>query len=177
MAEYLPTGEKPKLLDQVRAKLRLLHYAWPTEKSYVNWIVRYLRFHRDAYGGVWVHPLKMGKPEIEEFLSDLAVKHNVARSTQNQAFSALLFLYRKVLNVELPMIEALRAAERRRIPVVLSRTEVRALLGAIEPARKPWMRNRLSAWRSRAAAAWCPPAGSTNGRSSTLGPNRRITST
>ena len=99
MAEYLPTGEKPKLLDQVRAKLRLLHYAWPTEKSYVNWIVRYLRFHRDAYGGVWVHPLKMGKPEIEEFLSDLAVNRNVARSTQNQAFSALLFLYRKVLHV------------------------------------------------------------------------------
>ena len=94
--------------------------------------MRYLRFHRDVRGGLWVHPLEMGKQEIEEFLSYLAVARNVSRSTQNQAFSALLFLYRNVLDVELPMIEALRAAERRRLPVVLSRSEVRRLLRAIE---------------------------------------------
>ena len=78
-----------KLMDQVRAKLRLLHYAWDTEKSYVRWIERYLVFHKR--GPVWRHPNEMGRVEIEQFLTHLAKDRHVSASTQNQAFSALSF--------------------------------------------------------------------------------------
>jgi hypothetical protein len=90
--------EKPpkKLLDQVRDILRLKHYAYRTEETYVQWIRRYILFHNKRY------PKDMGNPEIEAFLTYLAVTGNVAASTQNQAFSALLFLCRHVLQLPLP---------------------------------------------------------------------------
>jgi integron integrase len=112
----------PKLLDQVRAKLRLLHYAIRTEEAYVDWIRRFILFHHKR------HPREMGATEVEAFLTHLAVEDRVAASTQNQALAALLFLYQKVLNIELPAVDAVRAKRPKRLPVVLSPGEVRALL-------------------------------------------------
>jgi len=96
---------KPKkLLDQVRDTIRLKNYAYSTEKAYVDWIERFIRFHKLS------HPREMNSPQIEAFLTHLAVKQNVAPSTQNQALSALLFLYRNVLHIELTgHIDAVRA--------------------------------------------------------------------
>lgn len=112
-----------KLLDQVRDVLRLKHYSYRTEQSYVNWIRRYILFHNKT------HPREMGVPEIEAFLTHLAVKENVAASTQNQAFSALLFLYQAVLKLPLDdSINAVRAKRSKYLPTVLSKSEVRAVL-------------------------------------------------
>ncbi len=109
----------PKLIDRVRALLRLKHYSLRTEEAYLKWIRRYLRFHKLR------HPREMGVPEIQAFLSDLAVKKHVAASTQNQALSALLFLYRDVLQQELHgPIDAVRAKKPRRLPTVLTKQEV-----------------------------------------------------
>ena len=112
----------PRLLDQVRAKLRLLHYAIRTEEAYVDWIRRFILFHDKK------HPRAMGAVEIEGFLTHLAVNERVAASTQNQALAAILFLYQKVLEAELPRLDAVRAKRPKRLPVVLSTDEVRAVL-------------------------------------------------
>ncbi len=114
-------NNSPKLLDRVRAKLRLMHTSIRTEESYVNWIIRYILFHNKK------HPQEMGAREIEAFLTHLAVVLNVSASTQNQAFSALLFLYQRVLEIELPRLDALRARQPSRLPVVLSVEEVRLI--------------------------------------------------
>jgi len=119
-----------KLLDQFHDKMRSLHYALATEKCYRHWIVEFLHFHRA--GSEWRHPAKMGKPEIEAFLTHLAINRNVSAKTQNQAFSAILFLYKQVLEIELPMIDAIRAKESRRLPVVLSQNEVALLIACVE---------------------------------------------
>jgi integron integrase len=118
---------KPKkLLDQVRDALRLKHYAYSTEKTYVDWIERFIRFHKLR------HPREMNTPEIEAFLTHLAVKRNVAPSTQNQALSALLFLYRHVLDIELiGRIDAVRAKEEKHLPVVLTKAEVQQVIARI----------------------------------------------
>ncbi|MCG3208818.1 MAG: Tyrosine recombinase XerC [Anaerolineae bacterium] len=122
---YQPPAQPPKLLDQVRQVLRRQHYARRTEDAYINWIVRFVRFHKLR------HPLKMDTPEIEAFLNFLAAK-NVAASTQNQAFSAILFLYKQVLNKPLcAKVDALRAKTPHRLPTVLSQSETRALLQAV----------------------------------------------
>ena len=114
----------PKLLDQVRQAIRRKHYSIRTEDAYVNWIRRFILFHNKR------HPAQMGKLEIESFLTDLAVNGKVAASTQNQAFSALLFLYKEVLQIELDgNIQASRAKAPQHLPVVLSREETRRLLG------------------------------------------------
>ena len=89
---------RPKLLDQMRDKLRVLHYAWETEKSYLAWVERFLRFHKER-SGVWRHPTELGKPEIEAYLTSLAVDEHVSPSTQNQAFSAIFFSIRKSLKL------------------------------------------------------------------------------
>lgn len=116
----------PKLLDQVRQTLRLKHYALSTEETYLDWIKRFILFHHKR------HPKDMGRPEIEAFLTHLAVHENVAASTQNQAYSALLFLYREVLQQELDgPINALRAKKPRRLPVVLTQAEARRLISAM----------------------------------------------
>ena len=115
---------KPRtLLEAVRDAIRLKHYSYRTEKSYINWIKQYIRFHD------WQHPREMGGPEIEAFLTHLAVTEKVAASTQNQALSALLFLYRTVLQLDLDLnIDAVRAKRSQYVPTVLSKEEVRAVI-------------------------------------------------
>jgi site-specific recombinase XerD len=115
--------QKPRLLDQVRQELRLRHYSRRTEESYTGWIRRFIVFHGKR------HPLELGAAELDQFLSDLATARNVSASTQMQALCALLFLYRDVLKQKLEWIDlAVRAERPRRLPVVLTRDEVRALL-------------------------------------------------
>lgn len=117
------SAQSPKLLDQVRAVLRRKHYSLRTETSYLAWIKRYILFHGKR------HPRTMNVPEITMFLNDLAVQHKVSASTQNQALAALLFLYRDVLDVPLDAaIEAVRAKRPQRLPTVLTKEEVAALL-------------------------------------------------
>jgi integron integrase len=125
---HLSAGRPPKLLDRVRAAIRLRHYSLRTERAYVAWIRRYIFFH-----GVR-HPGEMGAAEVVAFLSDLAVNGRVSASTQSQALSALLFLYREVLGRELEGLDsAVRARRPAKLPVVLSRKEVKALLAALGP--------------------------------------------
>ncbi len=117
----------PRLLDQVRAKIRLKHYSIRTEESYIDWIKRYILFHGKR------HPAQLGAPEVEAFLTHLAVERRVAASTQNQAKSALLFLYREVLNTELPWLDNVEKAKApQRLPVVLTRAEVQSLLSRLQ---------------------------------------------
>lgn len=111
-----------KLLDQVRDAIRLKHYSYRTEQTYVGWIRRYIIFHDKK------HPKEMGTAEIEAFLTYLAVDGRVAASTQNQALSALLFLYRHVLHQELGQLEAVRAKRSKYLPTVLTKAEVRSVL-------------------------------------------------
>jgi integron integrase len=117
---------KPKLLDQVRAELRIRHYSLRTEEAYTGWIRDYIRYH-----GIR-HPREMGKEEVEGFLSHLAVKQQVAAATQNQALAALLFLYRDVLGVTLEWLDnVVRAKKPIRLPIVLTREEVMAVLSRL----------------------------------------------
>ena len=103
----------PKLLDQVRAAIRLKHFSLSTEKSYVHYIRNFILFHDKR------HPRDMGVPEIRVYLSHLTVDKNVAASTQTVALSALLFLYRQVLEIDLPYIDKIERAKRpERLPVV-----------------------------------------------------------
>jgi integron integrase len=122
-----PTGpQPPRLLDRVRAAIRARHYSLRTEEAYVAWIVRFILFHGKR------HPGEMGAAEINAFLSDLAVRGRVSASTQNQAFNALLFLYRAVLEAEPGRLAGVvRARRSRRLPVVLTRDEVRAVLAGL----------------------------------------------
>ena len=115
-----PPGKGKKLLDQTRDLLRLKHYSLRTEQSYCGWITRFIRFHDLR------HPAEMGAEEVAQFLTHLARVGNVAASTQNQALSAVLFLYQQVLKQEVGWIEQVERAKRsRRVPVVLTREEVR----------------------------------------------------
>jgi integron integrase len=114
---------QPKLLDLVRTIIRSKHYSRRTEETYVDWITRYVRFHRIR------HPRELGSADITAFLTHLAVDLNVAASTQNQARSALLFLYREVLGIEIDAPQNVVAAKMpRRLPTVLTRDEVRTVL-------------------------------------------------
>lgn len=115
-------SDKPKLLDRVRQVVRLKHYSYRTEQTYVGWIKRFILFHQKR------HPKEMGKAEVEAFLNHLATDRNVAASTQNQALHALLFLYKEVLDKPLPDIASIRAKKPKRLPVVLTRDEVQAVL-------------------------------------------------
>ncbi len=114
-----------KLLDQVRDALRLKHYSIRTEQAYTDWITRYILFHNKR------HPGEMGAPEIETFLTHLAVNRHVAASTQNQALSALLFLYREVLAIDLASFEITWAKKPKRLPTVLTKEEARAVITAM----------------------------------------------
>ena len=131
-AAFVLPNPKAKLLDQVREVLRVKHYSLRTEETYVQWITRFLRFHRQRAGG-WKHPRELGAPEIGAFLSHLANVEHVAAATQNQALNGLNFLYAEVLHMDLGDFgEFARAAKPRRMPVVLSRDEVRRLLAALD---------------------------------------------
>ena len=124
MSEATPqTIPPPKLLDQARDRLRVKHYSIRTETQYLHWIKRFILFHGKR------HSREMGAVEVEAFLTHLAVEGRVAAATQNQALSALLFLYREVLNIDLPWLDkVVRAKQPQRLPVVLTRQEVTAIL-------------------------------------------------
>ncbi|HUN01154.1 MAG TPA: integron integrase [Halothiobacillus sp.] len=127
MNSNTPPAPAPKLLDLVRERIRVKHYSIRTETSYVQWIKRFILFHNKR------HPREMGAPEVEAFLTHLAVVGDVSASTQNQALSALLFLYREVLGVDLPWLDNVTRAKRpQRLPVVLTREEVRAILAEMD---------------------------------------------
>jgi integron integrase len=116
----------PRLLDQLRDRIRLKHYSIRTEQAYLDWVRRFVRFHGMR------HPREMGEKEVEAFLTDLAVAGRVAASTQNQAKSAILFLYREVMGLELPWLSGVECAKRpQRLPVVLTREEVQAALAHV----------------------------------------------
>ena len=125
MSQEHPTT-KPSLLDEVRQQIRLKHYSIRTEAAYVQTVKRFILFHQKR------HPREMGAPEIRQYLSHLATHGQVSASTQNQALSALLFLYREVLGWELTYVDGIERAKRpQRVPVVLSREEVRRLLAQL----------------------------------------------
>ena len=116
-------GSQPKLLDRVRQTIRTRHYSPRTEEAYVHWIRRYILFHGKK------HPSTMGAPDISTFLTWLAVERQVGASTQNQALSAVLFLYKHVLGIEMGAVPSVvRARTPERLPVVLSREEIAAIL-------------------------------------------------
>ena len=140
---FLP-NPKLKLLDQCREVMRFKHLSRRTEETYLQWIRRFILFHRSAKPDgahgvthptakwIWRHPKDMGEPEVRAFLTDLAVKRGVVAATQNQALNALLFLYREVLGVEMAWVDGFERAKRsQRVPMVLSQAEVRELLGQL----------------------------------------------
>lgn len=119
--------EPPKLLDQVRGKIRLKHYSIRTEQAYVDWIKRYILFFDKR------HPKDLGVHEVEQFLTHLAVERRVSASTQNQAKSALLFLYKEVLAIDLPWLDNVeRAKAPKRLPVVLTPAEIQKILAQLD---------------------------------------------
>jgi integron integrase len=120
-------SESPRLLQQVRDRIRARHYSLRTERTYLDWIKRFILFHGKR------HPRELGAPEVEAFLSHLAVDRNVSSNTQNLALSAILFLYREVLGSELPwLVNVTRAKRPQRLPTVLTRSEVQRLLEALQ---------------------------------------------
>lgn len=121
-----PEPPKKKLLERVSEAIQLKHYSYRTEETYIQWIKRYILFHNKK------HPQDMGVAEIEAFLTHLAVVGKVSASTQNQAFSALLFLYRVVLAQEIgEPIDALRAKQSHYLPTVLTPEEVKVIIGQL----------------------------------------------
>src|SRR6056297_1042366 len=119
-------GMAEKLLDRMRRIIRTRHYSYRTEQAYLHWAQRFILFHGKQ------HPSTLGKEAVETYLSHLAVDRAVSPSTQNQALNAILFLYRKVLEVDLPWLDqVVRATPRKHIPVVLDRDEIRAVLGML----------------------------------------------
>src|SRR5215216_6014018 len=121
-----------RLLDSVRQAVRTRHYSLRTEEAYIRWIKQYILYFGKR------HPAEMGARQVSAFLSHLAVRRNVAASTQNQALAALLFLYREVLALPIDRVEGVERAKRpKRLPVVLTRGEVRSLLGQLDGA--PWL--------------------------------------
>ena len=127
----MPAENKPKLLDQVRNVIRIKHYSSRTEQAYVDWIKRFILFHGKR------HPGEMAEEEVAQFLTHLARDMNVAASTQNQALSALLFLYKEVLKHEIGWLEKVeRAKKPPKLPVVLSRSEVKEIFAHLKGGPK-----------------------------------------
>lgn len=127
MAHLSKAGGQPRLLDEVRARIRIKHYSIRTEQAYVHWIRRYILFHGKR------HPKELGADAVTQFLSHLAVDRKVAASTQNQAMNAVLFLYREVLDLELPWLDGVeRAKKPERLPVVFTREEAKAILARLD---------------------------------------------
>lgn len=138
---------KPRLLDQMRERIRVKHYSIRTEHVYCEWVKQFIRFHK------YRHPAEMGASDVEAFLTDLAVRRNVSASTQNQALAALLFLYREVLQIDLPWLkDVVRAKKPQRLPVVLSVEEVRSVLAALEG--ELWRRRSIPRGTSAINSRW-----------------------
>jgi len=124
--------QAPRLLDQVHIAIRARHFSWRTEKAYIRWIKRFIHFHGKR------HPIELGEAEVTAFLSALATRDRVSSSTQNQALSAIIFLYRAVLGKDLQWLDGIVRAKRAvRLPIVLTRDEVRAILGELRGT--PWL--------------------------------------
>jgi len=154
--EALPPLKSTRLLDQLRERIRALHYSLRTEEAYVYWCRAFIRFHRLR------HPAEMGGPEVEAFLTWLASERGVSVSTHRQALSALLFLYGKVLGVQLPWMDTIaRPQPRRRLPVVLSAQEVAAVLALME-GRKTCVIACSHGWSAPSASARSAPRTSTS---------------
>ena len=129
-SHVLANTPKPKLLDQVRQAIRMRHYSPRTEETYVHWIKRFIFFHDKR------HPQEMAEAEIARFLSSLVNDLHVSASTQNQALNAILFLYRQVLRKEIGYVNGvIRAKRTKRLPVVLTRQEVRSVLGCLDGSK------------------------------------------
>jgi len=127
-----PNAPKPKLLDQVRLAIRTRHLSSHTEQAYIGWIKRFIFFHNTR------HPAEMGEPEIGRFLSSLATDARVCVWTQNQALNALLFLYNQVLDKKIGLLQGVVRAKRpRRLPVVLTKEEVKRVLDCMTGT--PWL--------------------------------------
>ena len=121
----------PRLLDQVRTAIRLRGMSYRTEQAYVDWIRRYILFHQKR------HPSELGPAEIRAFLAHLVNDSNVAPSTQNQALHSILFLYRRVLFLELPPISGIQPAKKEpRLLVVFTRREVESILGELKSVKR-----------------------------------------
>lgn len=121
-------AQQPKLLDQVRTAIRTRHYSLRTEQAYIHWTKRFIFYHGKR------HPKDMGAAEVESFLSHLATDRDVSASTQNQALAALLFLYREVLDIDLPWLDGIvRAKPSKHLPTVLTRAETAALIRHLKP--------------------------------------------
>jgi len=120
-----PVAKDKKLLDQMREALQAQHYSHRTETTYVDWVRRFILFHNKR------HPKEMGSPEVAAFITHLATERKVAASTQNQALSAIIFLYREILRQPLETVDAVRARKPEHLPTVLSKTEVMRVIGAM----------------------------------------------
>jgi site-specific recombinase XerD len=133
-------GQPPKLLDQMQGVLRVQRYALRTERAYLDWVRRYVKFHRMKSR----EDLSGGTQKVEAFLTHLAVKGNVAPSTQNQALNALLFLYGRVLEQPLGSVDAVRATRTPRVPEVLTPEEARRVIallsGPVQLVVGSWLR-------------------------------------
>ncbi len=128
---YMNTKQPPKLLDQVRQKIHFLHYSRKTEQAYVHWIRRYILFHNKR------HPKDMGGEEVSIFLNYLVNKENVSASTQNQALTAIIFLYKQILNIDVGEIPEFQYARKpRRLPVVLTQDEVKEVFKYLNEPHK-----------------------------------------
>lgn len=126
-SDIVSVAHPPRLLDRVRERICVLHYSRSTEKTYIHWILGFIRFHGRR------HPQDMGAPEVEAYLSHLATAREVAAGTQNQAMHAILFLYRQVLGFDLPWLDGItRAKASKRLPAVLTQAEARALLANVD---------------------------------------------
>jgi integron integrase len=132
MKSGAPSLQSTRLLDQVRERVRYMHYSLKTEKAYLYWIRFFIRWSATQSGGMR-HPRELGVTDVEAFLSMLANERKVSASTHNQALSALLFLYREVLGIDLPWLKNIgRPQQTKRIPSVLTKDEVAGLLAQME---------------------------------------------
>jgi integrase len=148
--QTIPTAPKAKLLDQVREAIRTRHYSDRTEKAYIHWIKRFIFFHNKR------HPMDMAETEIAQFLSSLATAGRVSASTQNQALNALLFLYHQVLSKKIGLIDGVVRAKRpQRLPVVLTKDEVKRVLDRMDGAPRLM---GLLLWRRTAIDGMLSPA-------------------
>jgi site-specific recombinase XerD len=135
-----PPLKSVRLLDQVQERVRYLHYSLKTEKAYLYWIRFFIRWvAAQAEGAGMRHPRDMGVAEVEAFLTMMATERKASASTHNQALSALLFLYREVLNIDLPWLSNIgRPKQTKRIPSVLTKDEVAGLLAQMEVSPRCW---------------------------------------
>ena len=160
----------PRLLEQVRARIRARHYSRRTEDAYVHWIRRYIVFHSRR------HPRELGAPEISAFLTWLAVEQHVAASTQNQALSGVLFLYREVLCQEVGVVALLpRARMPSKVPVVLSPSEVRQVLNELAGVSRIVATLLYVAVRASGGTVTRPCTGAARDESGSLASGRRGT--